>query len=194
MYCFWSGGLRFGVIALLSGFAGSACGQVQYQVTDFRALLGSNNTSATGINDSGQVVGAARDGNGSGYGFLYSSGNTTNIGNFSPTALNNAGVVVGDGGASGAVAYKGGALVALVTGVGGPLSACAINDAGVVVVDSDAGIPGIANLSVSGSALPPFLSQYDPNFPFYAYGINDSGQVVGGTAFWSGSHCLCLLN
>ena len=50
----------FAVVVLSSCVAGDAWGQVQYTVTDLGTFPGGTYSHATGINDSGQVVGYVR--------------------------------------------------------------------------------------------------------------------------------------
>jgi probable HAF family extracellular repeat protein len=52
-------------------------------------------STATAINDSGQIVGSAATGTGATDGFLYTNGTMTDLGSFTPAAINNNGVMVG---------------------------------------------------------------------------------------------------
>ena len=74
-------------------------GQVSYSVTD-TGTLGGISSEATGINDSGQVVGEADTSAGVDQAFLFSNGSMANLdtlgGNFSEAyGINNNGQVVG---------------------------------------------------------------------------------------------------
>ena len=94
-------------------------------------------SSASAINDQGQVVGNSTVGN-STEAYLYQNGQFTNLGNFSATAINNAGQIVGSistgFGSSDPVLYSGGTLTDLGNFGGGYLSfASAINNSGKIV-------------------------------------------------------------
>lgn len=165
--------------------AGNAFGQVQYTVTDLGTLPGEYGCVATGINDSGQVVGYGYD-YGSPYdqAFLYSGGSMQNLstlpGSNSSTAyaINNSGQVVGSAltssGAQTVFLYSGGSLQNL--GVAGQPTA--INDSGQIV-----GNNGNTAFLYSGGSIHN-LGTFGGNSST-ANAINDLGQVVGG-AYTSG--------
>jgi len=165
----------FGVAILFSGVAADASGPVQYTVTDLGTLPGYTYSSyATGINDSGQVVGnvVASPTNGGGQqGFLWQSG--SGLVGFGPnsyaSAINDSGTVVGWSypfGSPQAAEWPGG----IYTGGARSSFALAINNLGQVAgytsnIEDDAffNTPGLGNFAGPGRAT----------------GINDSGQVVG---------------
>jgi probable HAF family extracellular repeat protein len=137
---------------LLLCVAGNAWGQAQYTVTDL-GTLGGTSSCAYGINNSGQVVGQAATSSGAEHAFLYSGGTMTDLGTL------------------------------------GGSNSCAtgINNLGQVVGNADTG----------GLSPPPLPQPYSHAFLYSggtmqdlgtlpggfgsgAYGINDSGQIVGG--------------
>src|SRR5579884_624667 len=60
-----------------------------YRVTDLSTAIG-RPASAVAINNAGQVVGSTSNG-----GYLYSNGQVTDLGPFSPRGINNVGQIVG---------------------------------------------------------------------------------------------------
>jgi probable HAF family extracellular repeat protein len=105
--------------------------------------LGGPQASATAINGSGQIVGFTQDSSDADHGFLYTSGKMTDLGlNVFPDAINDLGVIVGQG-PGGAVVDSGsgfqnlnnlipaGSGVTLNTAVG-------INDSGQIVANGSA--------------------------------------------------------
>ncbi len=106
-------------------------------IADLRALapLAGWESAATGINDSGQVVGWWGFNPGS-HAWLYSNGKMTDLGNFFPAAINDNGVIVG-----GNQVYSGGTLQNLNTLIpaGSPYQiqdATAVNDNGQIVANA----------------------------------------------------------
>jgi probable HAF family extracellular repeat protein len=93
---------RVGLIALLllGGFATGASGGVQYTVTDL-GTLGGSESFATGINNSGQVVGYCyNSNNATNRAFLYSGGSMQALGTLGGASseaygINSSGQVVG---------------------------------------------------------------------------------------------------
>jgi probable HAF family extracellular repeat protein len=147
-------------LGVLSIVVVDAWGQVQYTLTDLGTLPGTNSGRATGINNSGQVVGAAYDIlNGSpsdSHAFLWQSGSgMKDLGTLGGTnsyayGINSSGEVVGGADISGDVEH------AFLWQSGGGM-----HDLGALGGDS------------------------------YALGINNSGQVAGG-AYTSGDYHACL--
>ena len=131
-------------IVVLLSFAGrSAWGGVQYTVTDL-GTLGGSYSCASGINDSGQVVGEAQTSSGYGHAFLYSNGTMVDLGTLGgleswAQGINASGQVVGASGdinndSTQAFLYSNGTMVDLGTLPGcGFASANAINDNGQIV-------------------------------------------------------------
>jgi probable HAF family extracellular repeat protein len=155
-------------------------------VTDIGALLGGQYSSATAINDHGQVVG-----NANGAGYLYSGGSAALIpGAESAFGINNAGTVVGaySNGGGGwttlhAYTYAGGAVNDLGTLPNGDSSrAFAINNHGDVVGAAANVIEGAPNFPED-----PFLYHNGVMTSLGSFGgvwsgatsINDHGQIVG---------------
>jgi probable HAF family extracellular repeat protein len=121
-------------------------------MTDIGTLGGAQAT-ATAINSSGQIVGSAGTSTGGWDGFLYSGGKMTDLGpNIHPTAINDSGVIVGQG--------PGGAEI-----------------------DSGGTIQSLDNLLPAGSGVT--LNT--------AVGINDNGQIVANGAESTGPDHAFLL-
>ena len=106
--------------------------------------VGGLQASATAINSSGRIVGFAQDSSDADHGFLYMNGKMTDLGlNVFPYAINDHGVIVGEGptgGPGGAVVDSGGGfqnLNNLVPGGSGftLTEAVGINDNGQIVAD-----------------------------------------------------------
>jgi probable HAF family extracellular repeat protein len=159
--------------------------------------LGGLNSYAYGINDAGQVVGAAdTTGPDSLHAFLYSGGTMQNLGtlggneaNPEPStawAINNQGVVVGQAitadGPYHAFMYSSGSMIDLGTLATNPNTramsrALGINDMGQVVGDAEIDTNGTSYAFVySGGTM---TSLGIPNSS--AVGINHSGQIIGYT-------------
>ena len=184
------------VAALLSFTGRSALGEILYTVTDL-GTLGGSNSYATGINNSGQVVGYADTSSGSTHAFLYSNGTMADLGTLSGASssyglgTNNNGQVVGytyaANGSYRAFLYSNGTMADLGTLPGGSWSwATGINDNGQVVgwaTPSSGTLTEHAFLYSNGKmadlgTLGGLQSQ--------AYGINNNGQVVGAVTPSSG--------
>jgi probable HAF family extracellular repeat protein len=143
-----------------------------------------NSTVATGVNDSGQIVGYFSDSAGQRYGFLDTDGVFTTI-NFPGAALtaasgiNNAGQIVGGFQATLAQlpqSFLDSSGVFSVVPVGGD-----INDSGQIV--GSVGAPGIttetaAVLNTNG-VLTTLMLPFSNLASSEGIGINDSGQIVG---------------
>ena len=138
---------------------------------------------ASGINDSGQVVGTE-----GGQAFLYNKGSVQNLGTFGGAksdacGINSNGQVVGDAWTSGgydhAFLYSGGSIQDLGTLPSGTdSSAAAINNLGQIVGTADTGGGyGHAFLYSGGSMQD--LGTLLAGRQSEALGINNSGQVVG---------------
>ena len=149
--------------------------------------LGSNYTTANGINNAGQVVGSSQLANGQNRAFLWQNGNMNSLatlgGSFATgNAINNFGVIAGaasnTGGTSRAVVWQQEQIIDLGTLGGADSNAQNINDHGQVT--------GYARTS-GGSTLHAFLwsgnSMLDVTQGFvgnsYGYAVNESGFVVG---------------
>ena len=123
------------------------------KMTDI-GTLGGPNAAAAAINDSGQIVGFAQTSSDADHAFLYSAGKMTDLGlNILPSAINDAGVIVGQmpaGSATVAFVYRAGKfqnLNSLVpAGSGFTLTgAVAVNEAGQIVVDGTNNTTGVTN-------------------------------------------------
>ena len=191
---------------LLLSASQNARAQVQYTVTDLGTLRVGSVSHASGINNSGQVVGgSATIGNSYPHAFLYIGGSMTYVGSTDPLAksvawgINNVGQVVGETGSTGlggggqAFLYSGGSLQVIATASGGDSSiATGINDSGQVAGFAfNSGNSSYDAFLFSGGSMQDLGAGPSPyNFGSFAYGINNSGQVVGefstGSSYPSG--------
>ena len=160
-----------------------------YTITDL-GTLGGPDTRAYGVNDAGKVVGGSQSGS---YmvAFSWDGGTMTNLGDLTGRGsfahdVNEAGQVVGGSAladwSNHAVRWQNGSMQDLGT-LGGPVSfAFDINNSGQAVgyAWNDEAIQH-AVLWGSGGIVD--LGDLDPMWPNHsaAYGINDAGQVVGGS-------------
>jgi probable HAF family extracellular repeat protein/T5SS/PEP-CTERM-associated repeat protein len=162
----------------------------RYTITDLGAL-GGGITKGMGVNEHGQVVGSSQLGNYF-YAFLWDDGSMTNLGALAGLGswahdINNAGQVVGVSQLSNfnshAFRWQNGAMQDLGT-LGGPLSyAFDINNSGQTAGSAERADDGIHHAVLWGSGgivdLGDLGNLWDTDSA--AYGINDAGQVVGGS-------------
>jgi probable HAF family extracellular repeat protein len=157
---------------------------VQYQIIDLGTFGGPQST-AFGINASGQVVGEADDGNFHKHAFLYSAGVMTDLGTLGgvtsrATAINDSGQIVGDadltGNRSHGFLYSGGTMTDLGTLGGNHSEANAINNAGQIVGNS--GLLG-SNTSHAFLSDGSQMTRLDNNAVSLAHAISNSGTAVG---------------
>ena len=188
----------FGLALFTAAFASEATAQ-SYVVTDL-GTLGGSGSFGFGVNDSGQVVGNSNVNGASDYkAFSFSNAVLSNLGslgvggNSEAFGVNNSGVVVGDSFTQGTIArafaYKGGAMNDLGTLGGNRSYAQSINSAGIAVGFSEF-VAGSTidhaftyDTSKIGAATPDTMHDIGTlggNFS-YAYGINDSGVIVGAS-------------
>ena len=163
-------------------------------MTDLGTLPGGNRSAGSAINDSGQITGDSTVAGGLfDHAFLYSNGTMTDLGTLpggtssQGNAINDSGVVVGqaDTAKSDLHAFitQGNSLTDLgtlaggTTGVGYTSIASAINNAGQIVGTSSVLPSGEHAFLYSGGKMTD-LGTLGGNS--HAYGINSSGQVVGG--------------
>jgi predicted chitinase/uncharacterized membrane protein len=148
---------------------------------------GASQTSASGINDSGQFAGGYTDGSGVNHGFLEAGGGYTTIdfpGKSWGTAskINDSGQVVGSYWDYGTKSYHGfleagGTYTPINVPGTGWTQAFGINDSGQIVgsyLDTNKGYLGFLE---AGGAYTPI--DIPGSYTVAASGINDSGQVVG---------------
>ena len=169
---------------------------VQYQITDL-GTLGGSSSRATAINSNGQVVGYSWiDGDTKQQAFLYSNGSMQNLdwqyGSVYSQAngINSNGQVVGKFFRDGywhAFLYQNGSMNYLYPVPGVLTDSNGINDSGQIITGS-----GRAVLYTS-------VREWNPLEPLgnrssTAYGINNSGQVVGDADFCGGSRAFLYSN
>jgi probable HAF family extracellular repeat protein len=161
-------------------------------MTDLGALPGGNESQAHGINNSGQVVGISDIAPGvfPSYGFLYSNGGMTNLGNVNPIAINNVGQIVGNAGNRHGFLYSNGVTTDLGTLPGDSASAAvAINDSGQIVGYSYIYQGGVGNAHAflhSGGKLIDLNTLLPSNSGWTlqeATAINNQGQIIGFGAY-----------
>lgn len=186
--------LRFSVLVLACAAVTPLFGQSTFQMTDLGTLPGSTSSTATAINDSGQVVGYSGN-----HAFFWDNGVMTDLGTLpgdtssTATAINNSGQVVGSSGKHGflwdnSVMIDLGQLLPDPDGFG--TGATAINDSGQVVgysgkhaflwqdgVMSDLGTLGTNECNRS-----------------VATAINNNGQVAGSSSEVNSPFCAYLHN
>jgi probable HAF family extracellular repeat protein len=172
-----------GALVLSLGGAGRAA--AEYIVTDLGSL-GGFFSSATAINNSGQVVGTADASDGSWHAFLYSGGKMIDLGNLGgaqayANAINNSGQVVGtwmpSPGLYHGFLYSGGKMTDLGTFGGWRAEATGINDSGLIVgtrYNQDSSRHGFTYSGGKVTDLPTGDKTWS-----YAYAVNNAGQVAG---------------
>jgi len=180
----------------------TAGGQVEFLGT----LAGGNWAAAYGINTAGEVAGYGQTASGNMIGFVSSSGQLQTIGTLGGNssyamALNNAGQVVGHStranGFLEAFLYYNGSMTGLGTLGGAGSYGYGINRAGSVVGSSwVAGDATTAAFLYANGQMRNLNDLVAPNSGWQllaAYGINDSGQIVG-TGLYNGEQMAVLLN
>ena len=174
------------LLALNAMAVPAAVSAPSYSVT-YLGTLGGQSSTASDINDLGQIVGYSATTSGEMHAFLYEGGSMVDLGTLGgnlsqATGINNSGQIVGfsriDGfGTTRAFVFAGGNMAEVGT-LGGTFSvAYDINDSGQIVgysSFSDGDIQGFLYSAGSMTALGT-LGGGDS----FAYGINGSGQVVG---------------
>jgi probable HAF family extracellular repeat protein len=156
----------------------------QWRVVDIGALTGSESSAATGINASGDVVGAGyQDASGASPGFLYRNGKVSGL-SFYPYGINKYGSIIGTNG-SAAVVLENGQLRTLGTLGGNYASGSvprAINDKGQIVGYSYGGgdFTNVRAFLYSDGRMQD-IGTLDADPVSVALAINKRGQIVGYT-------------
>ena len=181
-----------GVVVTVTALTTRCFADIQYSVTDLGTLSGGGNSWATGINDSGQVVGYAMASSGSYHAFLYSNGKMTDLGTLggprsSAVGINDSGQVVGSADTDyfhqSSFLYSNGNMVNLHVSYGSGFSPFAINNNGQMA--------GVGNVNSSFHAI---IYNYnngnivDLGPSSAAYAINNNNQVVGAAKVSSGNY------
>jgi probable HAF family extracellular repeat protein len=181
---------------LLSGASGQVAAdkaQSRYTITDL-GTLGGHFSSASGINESGQVVGVSNlIGDTVSHAFIYSNGIMRDLktlgGTFSDaSAINNSGQVVGDASLTGDTAshaflYRNGTMTDLGTLPGGSVSqAHAINNHGEIVGGADTVDFAFHAFLYRNAPMSDLAVRVGDSSSFSsAFGISDSRQVAVDT-------------
>ncbi|HWE93209.1 MAG TPA: hypothetical protein VG269_04480 [Tepidisphaeraceae bacterium] len=164
-----------------------------YTMTDLGALMSVSYSWATGINNSGQVVGYFGV-NGDNHAFLYSGGTVQTLDALpgdninGASRINSSGQVIGTSGVLGdpnvnhAFLYSAGQLQALGTLGGATSSASGINASGQVAGSSTDAAGYQQAFLYSGGVMQNIAATY-PQTNSDAAAINDGGQVVGNVDF-----------
>jgi probable HAF family extracellular repeat protein len=178
---------------------GTSRAYIWTSATQVQTDLGIADSSATGVNDSGVVVGA-KTASGVQHAFRWASGATTDLGTlpgFTQSAaadVNASGQIVGSstgGSVTRPFLFSGGAMSDLGTLGGSTSTAAAINDAGTVVgtslLDDEATRHAFAWDTANGMEA---LGDLDGNNGSVAMDVNDAGDIVGSsfTAEWQPSY------
>ncbi len=164
------------------GFAGNLTQAILYsggQVTPIPMLPGTTSILATGINDSGMVIGNAGGigySSAGGIGYTYQNGQMTNLGSNWPQAISNSGLLIDTNGSL----YLNGQKMTGLAWWGG---STAINNSGEVV--GNFGAPNAQGVDISHAFL--YQNGHVVNLGALlgtsttsaAMGINSLGQVVG---------------
>jgi probable HAF family extracellular repeat protein len=179
----------------------AATNAVTYTITDL-GTFGGTYSQANGINNAGQVVGHATLTSETAHAFLYTSGSLLDLGTLggdssTASAVNDSGQVVGDSTLPGntnlhAFLYSAGPMQDLCTLLGGTnCTATDINTSGVIVGTSEVtvvnGLTGHAFVYTNGTMQDLGTLGSGPTseaggpIGSSAYGVNDSGQIVGNS-------------
>ena len=164
-----------------------------YHLTNLGVLTGDNQTYATAINSSGQVVGYCANSSGTDAAFLYSGGALHSLGTLGGTwseslGINDSGNIVGSASTSSGQAaafYLSSGTMMQVPGT----SACAINNHGLIVgwdggeaFENDSSQPiGFPSMSMCIFPIP--TGEGAPSESGMPIAVNNSGQIAL-TAYW----------
>ena len=185
-------------LPLVSSTADAA---TEYTLTGL--LAGGGYSNASGINDSGQIVGGSASASGA-YAFLYSAGTLTDLGTLAggtrsyATGINNAGEIVGASNTSSgkwhAFAYSGSTMSDLGTLGGSSSYATGVNGSGQVVGYSATSSGDQHAFEYSGGTMSDLGTLGGSANYSGANGINASGQIAGRTTTPGGNTHAFLYN
>lgn len=191
--------LAVGLIATWH-LAGRPAAAQEYEIVDL-GTLGGDESQATDINESGQVVGGALIAGGDAHAFLWENGTMTDLGTLggaesAAQAINDSGVIVGQadtgGGDTHAFLWTDASGITDLGTLGGTNStAWDINNAGTVVGHSgiDPNVPNTHAFRYHGGVMSDLGTLPGGDVFSQAQGINSAGQIVGfsrkaGAAFF----------
>lgn len=179
-------------LALIAFSQGALAAQPRYAVTDLGTLPGGGLVGASAINNSGQVVGVARNSNSLSRPFLYEAGAMRDLGagtnNGYAANINNAGQVIGNfstpydlvtRGRDHSFLYSGGQVIDLSLQFGRFVALQGINDAGTIAGFGEDDNGDIKAALIAGGTLN-FI-----NIPFLVSvnDINNRGHLLGTLSF-----------
>ncbi|SNB47975.1 Ig-like domain-containing protein [Geobacter sp. DSM 9736] len=147
-----------------------------YSVTEL-GTLGGDTSLAVANNDNGVVVGQSKTATNENHAFFWKNGVMTDMGAFDVVAVNEVGQVIGTRGGR-SYFWEKGTLTDLGTLGGLTATARAINDSGAVVGESDTET-GLIHAFLWSKGVMTDLGALDGDTVSGAYGINNSGQIIG---------------
>ncbi|MBC2736574.1 MAG: PEP-CTERM sorting domain-containing protein [Desulfobacteraceae bacterium] len=174
-------------------FSGKAFSIPGYDIIDL-GTLGGSRSEATGINDTGQVVGFSRTEDGKTHGFYYENGSMIDLGTLGGNSsyaydINNNNQIVGKSYLEGvnqwhAFLYENNEMIDLGTLGGSTSAAYGINDFGQIAGEAASayGYTAFIYQNLEMSSLGTLGGDQS-----WGYGINEAGQIVGTSRTFDGS-------